>query len=120
MTGVELNATFATGFVHMFAVEFSHLFAVEFSHLLARVMYLQWLLGLQLVVCLTIGFLVSRKTGRALFECLAAAFLAAVVPVAGYAVMLAAYFWLPRLPAANVHRPSRNQSPEDQPPEVTK
>ena len=112
MTGTGLNATVAAGFVH--------LFAVGLPHMLVRVVYLQWLLGLQLVVCLALGYLVSRKTGRALFECLAAAFLAAVVPVAGYAVMLAAYFWLPPLPAAKVHRSSQNQSPEDQPPGVAK
>lgn len=112
MTGAELNAKFAAGF--------SHLFAAGLTHTLVRVMYLQWLLGLQLVVCLALGYLVSHKTGRALFECLAAAFLAAVVPVAGYVVMLAAYIWLPPLPAANVHRSSKDQSPEDQPPGVAK
>ena len=104
MTGTGLNATVAAGFVH--------LFAVGLPHMLVRVMYLQWLLGLQLVVCLALGYLVSRKTGRALLECLAAAFLAAVVPVAGYAVMLAAYIWLPPLPRANIHRPSGNRPPE--------
>ena len=104
MTGAGLNATLAAGFVH--------LFAVGLPHTLVRVMYLQWLLGLQLAVCLALGYLVSRKTGRALFECLAAAFLAAVVPVAGYAVMLAAYIWLPPLPTANIQRPYRDQPPE--------
>ena len=107
MTGAELNAPFSA--------EFIHLFAVGLPHPLVRVMYLQWLLGLQLVVCLTLGYLVSRKTGRALFECLAAAFLAAVVPVAGYAVMLAAYIWLPSLRTADSRPPSG-----DPPPEVSK
>ena len=106
MIGAELNAALAAGFVH--------LFAVELPHMLVRVMYLQWLLGLQLVVCLALGYLVSRKTGRTLFECLAAAFLAAAVPVIGYAVMLAAYIWLPPLPAANTHRPLNNPPPGDQ------
>ena len=112
MIGAGLNATFAAGFVH--------LFAVGLPRLLFRVMYLQWLLGLQLVVCLALGYLVSRKTRRALFECLAAAFLAAVVPVAGYAVMLAAYIWLPPLPTANACHSPASHPLNDQPPEASK
>jgi len=97
MIGAELNVTLAAGLAHS----------------VVRVMYLQWLLGLQLIVCLALGYLVSRKTGRALFECLAAAFLAAVVPVVGYAVMFAAYIWLPPLPATNAHRPPKDPPPKD-------
>lgn len=79
--------------------------AISVAHVLNRVLYLQWLLGVQLVVCLVLGYLVARKTGRGLTESLAAGFLAAVVPVVGYAVMLAAYRWLPPLATANLKSP---------------
>lgn len=64
---------------------------------LGRVVYLQWVLGVQLVICLALGLVVARRTGRPLLECLLAGFLAGAAPLAGYVVMLAAWRWLPRV-----------------------
>jgi hypothetical protein len=67
------------------------------GHVIERIIYLQWLLGIQLAVCLVLGWLVARRSGRPLLECLLAGFVAGAAPLAGYAVMLAAWRWLPRL-----------------------
>ncbi|MGO8683526.1 MAG: hypothetical protein ACLQUT_02945 [Thermoleophilia bacterium] len=92
----------------MFDVPVTFTVATSVAHVVDRALYLQWLLGLQLIVCLVLGYLVARKTGRGLTESLAAGFLAAVVPVVGYAVMLAAYRWLPPLEAT-----ARQKSPKN-------
>jgi hypothetical protein len=70
---------------------------IGIGHVIARTLYLQWLLGIQLAVCLVLGLLVARRTGRPLLECLLAGLVAGAAPLAGYAVMLAAWRWLPRL-----------------------
>lgn len=70
--------------------------AIGLGHALARVVYVQWVLGVQLVICLALGYLIAKRSERPLLECLLAGFFAGVVPLAGYAVMAAAWRWLPR------------------------
>lgn len=57
-------------------------------------------LGPQLVVCLALGYLTAKRRGGDRLHWLAAAFLAALIPIAGVFVML--WFWW-RSPKAPPH-----------------
>jgi hypothetical protein len=76
-------------------IAFVSLAATGLPHIVARVLYLQWLVGVQPVTCLLLGLAVARRTGRALLPWFVTGLLAGAVPVAGYLIMAGAWFWYP-------------------------
>jgi hypothetical protein len=60
-----------------------------------RVLYIQWAVGIQFIVCVTLGHFVAVRTGRSHLNWILAGLFAGVVPVAGIVFMVAALLWYP-------------------------
>lgn len=60
---------------------------------LTTVLIIIW--NLQPLVCVPLGYLTARKTGRSRFNWIVVGLLASIPPIVGIVLMLAAYYWYP-------------------------
>ena len=60
-----------------------------------NILYFQWSIGIQFIVCATLGHFVAVRTGRSHLNWILTGLLAGVIPIAGILFMVAALLWYP-------------------------
>ncbi len=63
--------------------------------IIQNVLLFQWYVGIQFIVCATLGHFVAVKTGRSHLNWILTGLLAGVIPIVGILFMVAALLWYP-------------------------
>jgi tellurite resistance protein TehA-like permease len=60
-----------------------------------KILAFQWSVGIQFIICVTLGHFVAVKTGRSHLNWILTGLFAGVIPVAGIVFMVGALLWYP-------------------------
>jgi hypothetical protein len=69
--------------------------ASDIANAILKILFFQWYIGIQFVICAVLGHFVAVKTGRSHLNWILTGLLAGVIPVAGILFMVAALLWYP-------------------------